>query len=107
MRCLLTVFALVGPTACYAAPLDHAKPLLTSQGSPLCDTKADLKNLLEHVRAGVKGIRNGDYGCIAAMDGWDVRVIESDGALDRWDRVNTEWAHGTRDFWTADWTLRN
>ena len=108
MRYLL-VAALIVCGSAKAAELDHTKPLFTQQGSPLCDSKDGLKDLLEHVRAGVTGIKNGDYGCIAAMDGWDVKVLESDGIFDRWDKVSTEWGNdgGTRDFWTADWSLRN
>jgi hypothetical protein len=97
------------PSANTSAPiLLLGKPTFTKDGAPFCATKEGLADLLEHVRAGLKGIANGEYGCVAMPADIPVTVLETDGIVDRWAKVNWQRSNGTNDdFWTVAWLLRN
>lgn len=103
MRGLMLACVLLLPTAARAAPVDHDKPLFTQKGAPLCPSEPALKDLLEHLHAGRDTVPADQFGCLPAADGTPVRILDSDGVIDRWDKV---FATGG-DRWVPDWALRN
>ncbi len=107
---LLVTCLLLAPLTGRAAdiPVDHERPLFSRQGIPMCRNEAALKDLMEHVVAGEKNIPNGKYDCRYAVDGLPVSILESDGIIDRWDKVMVTGTDGRSfDAWTLDRALRN
>ncbi|MGI4797104.1 MAG: hypothetical protein ACRYG8_24235 [Janthinobacterium lividum] len=103
MRSLLLACVLLLPAAARAATLDHEKPLFTQKGAPLCPSEPALRVLLEHLHAGRNTVPPDQFGCVPAPEGTPVRILDSDGVIDRWDKVFVSGG----DRWVPDWSLRN
>ena len=89
-------------------PIDFSRPIYTKKGAPFCATRDGLKELLQHLNAGIHDIAQGEYGCIATPDGFEVTVLDTEGILDMWAKVTWHRQNGTRgDFWTVIRMLRN